>query len=47
METVASLIDESLMNASQSGVLESVSKKVMEFMTDRPLFVGNDTLVHA
>jgi glycine hydroxymethyltransferase len=47
METVASLIDESLMNASQSGVLESVSKKVMEFMTDRPLFVGNETLVHA
>ena len=47
METVASLIDESLMNASQAGVLQSVSKKVMEFMTDRPLFVGNETLVHA
>ncbi len=32
---------------SQPGVLQSVSKKVMEFMTDRPLFVGNETLVHA
>jgi len=47
METVASLIDESLMNATQSLVLRSVSKKVMEFMMDRPLFVGNETLVHA
>lgn len=47
METVASLIDESLMNATQSGALRSVSKKVMEFMMDRPLFVGNETLVHA
>jgi glycine hydroxymethyltransferase len=47
METVASLIDESLMNASQSGVLESVSKKVTEFMMERPLFAGNETFVHA
>ena len=47
METVASLIDESLMNASQPGVLQSVSKKVMEFMMERPLFAGNETFVHA
>jgi len=47
METVASLIDESLMNASQSGVLQSVSKKVTEFMMERPLFAGNETFVHA
>jgi len=47
METVASLIDESLMNASQAGVLSNVKKKVMEFMSERPLFVGNETFVHA
>jgi glycine hydroxymethyltransferase len=47
METVASLIDESLMNASQPGVLQSVSKKVTEFMMERPLFAGNETFVHA
>jgi glycine hydroxymethyltransferase len=47
METVASLIDESLMNASQPGVLQGVSKKVTEFMMERPLFAGNETFVHA
>ena len=47
METIAALIDEALMNASQASILSGVSKKVMEFMTDRPLFVGNETLVHA
>jgi glycine hydroxymethyltransferase len=47
METIASLIDESLMNASQANVLSGVKKKVMEFMSDRPLFAGNETFVHA
>jgi glycine hydroxymethyltransferase len=47
METIASLIDESLMNASQPEVLTSVGKKVMDFMADKPLFAGNETFVHA
>jgi hypothetical protein len=47
MDMVASLIDESLMNASQGNVLSNISKKVMEFMADRPLFAGNETFVHA
>jgi glycine hydroxymethyltransferase len=46
-DMVASLIDESLMNAAQTNALSNISKKVMEFMADRPLFVGNETLVHA
>ena len=47
METIAALIDEALMNASQASILSGVSKKVMEFMTERPLFAGNETFVHA
>jgi glycine hydroxymethyltransferase len=47
METIAALIDEALMNASQASILSGVSKKVMEFMTERPLFAGNATFVHA
>jgi len=47
MDMVASLIDESLMNAAQTNALSNISKKVMEFMADRPLFVGNETFMHA
>jgi len=47
MEIIASLIDESLMNASQASELHRVSKKVIEFMMERPLFAGNETFVHA
>jgi hypothetical protein len=47
METVASFIDEALMNSAQANVLEGVSKKVKEFMSHRPLFAGNETFVHA
>lgn len=46
METIASLIDEALMNSTQSTVLHSVSKKVQEFMSERPLFAGDETFVH-
>jgi glycine hydroxymethyltransferase len=46
METIASLIDEALMNSTQSTVLNSVSKKVQEFMSERPLFAGDETFVH-
>jgi glycine hydroxymethyltransferase len=47
MDMVASLIDESLMNASQANVLSNIGKKVMELMADRPLFAGNEAFVHA
>jgi glycine hydroxymethyltransferase len=47
METVASFIDEALMNSAQASVLNGISKKVTEFMAHRPLFAGNETFVHA
>ncbi len=47
MDMVASLIDESLMNAAQASILNNIGKKVMDFMADRPLFAGNETFVHA
>lgn len=47
METIAALIDESLMNASNTSVLQGVSKKVNALMSERPLFAGEGTFVHA
>jgi len=47
METIASFIDEALMNSTQASLLAGVSKKVHEFMADRPLFAGTETFVHA
>jgi glycine hydroxymethyltransferase len=47
MEIVASLIDEALMNANQSAVLNEVSKKVNSLMADRPLFAGSEDMIHA
>ena len=47
METVASLIDDALMNANQSERLIEIGKRVNAFMVERPLFAGNETFVHA
>ncbi len=47
METVASLIDDALMNANQSERLIEIAKRVNAFMVERPLFAGNETFVHA
>jgi len=47
MEIVAGLIDEALMNANQSAVLNEVSKKVNSLMADRPLFAGSEDMIHA
>jgi len=47
MEMVASLIDDALMNASQSEQLIAIGKRVNTFMAERPLFAGNETFVHA
>ncbi len=44
METIASLIDESLMNRQDSSVLNSVGKKVSEMMQQYPLFAMYDTI---
>ena len=39
MTVVANFIDEAINNASDDAVLESIAKKVNEFMQERPLFV--------
>jgi glycine hydroxymethyltransferase len=46
MEVIASLMDEALMNASNTSTLLSVSKKVHALMADRPLFAGEETFVN-
>ena len=47
METIASLIDDALMNANQSERLREIGKQVNAFMVERPLFAGNEAFVHA
>ncbi len=47
METIASLIDDALMNANQSERLREIGKKVNAFMVERPLFAGNEAFMHA
>jgi glycine hydroxymethyltransferase len=47
METIASLIDDALMNANQSERLREIGKQVNAFMVERPLFAGNESFVHA
>ena len=40
METIASLIDQVIMNYEDENILEEVAEKVNELMSDRPLFVA-------
>ncbi len=47
MEIIATWIDEALMNRTNLSALNTVSKKVNEFMADRPLFAGEETAIHA
>jgi glycine hydroxymethyltransferase len=46
METIARLIDETLMNRADAAQISALRKEVNSFMEDRPLFVGSAVIAH-
>lgn len=46
METIARLIDETLMNRADAAQITAIRKQVNSFMEDRPLFVGSAVVAH-
>jgi glycine hydroxymethyltransferase len=46
METIARLIDETLMNRSNSARIASLRQEVNSFMEERPLFAGSAVIAH-